>query len=109
MLLPSLAILCGGVIRYETIYQYFKDYEDTGVTVGAAEAVRITSAVGIKGDGTNEEVCDPALYKDGLNVLSVTYEPAQRNLYVAWEDGTGDKWVPAACMGYIKIDMSQWF
>ncbi|CAE7540161.1 unnamed protein product, partial [Symbiodinium microadriaticum] len=95
--------------RYETIYQYFKNYEEQKVAVGAAEAVRVTSAVGIKGDGSTEDVCDPALYGEGLNVLSVTYQPGQKTLFVAWEDGTGDAWVPAACMGYIKVDMSQWF
>jgi hypothetical protein len=95
--------------RYESIYQHFKDYEEAGTLVGAPEAVRITSSVGIKGDGSNEEVCDPALYLEGVNVLSVAYEPNQKTLYAAWEDGTGESWVPAACMGYIKIDMSQWF
>ena len=95
--------------RYKKIYDSFQNYESQGVAVGATEAVRITSAVGIKGDGSSEDVCDPALYSEGLNVLSVTYQPGQKTLYVAWEDGTGDAWVPAACMGYIKVDMSQWF
>mmetsp|Transcript_19427 Transcript_19427/g.27920 ORF Transcript_19427/g.27920 Transcript_19427/m.27920 type:complete len:498 (+) Transcript_19427:40-1533(+) len=95
--------------RYDVIYQSFKDYEDTGVLVGASEAVRITSAVGIKGDETNEDNCDPTLYHEGINVLSVTYDPARLTLYAAFEDGTGEGWVPAACNGYIEIDMSQWF
>ena len=45
----------------------------------------------------------------GINVLSVTYDPVERTVYAAFEDGTGESWVPAACMPYVKIDMKQWF
>ena len=41
--------------------------------------------------------------------MSITYDPAAHTLYAAFEDGAGTAWVPAACNGYIKIDMSQWF
>ena len=45
----------------------------------------------------------------GINVLSVTYDPVARTVYAAFEDGTGDSWVPAACNPYVQIDMKQWF
>lgn len=95
--------------RYNVIHDHIEDYSLQSQLIGAAEAVRITSAVGMKGDETNEEVCDPSLYAKGINVLSVTYDPAAKTVYAAFEDGTGDSWVPAACMPYVKIDMTQWF
>lgn len=95
--------------RYKKIYDYFVNYEESNVLVGAAEAVVVTSAIGIKGDGSDEDNCNEDLYLEGANILSVTYDPAELTLYAAFEDGTGDDWVPAACNGYIKIDMKQWF
>lgn len=95
--------------RYKTIYDSFSAYEASGVKIGVAEAVTVTSAIAIKGDGTDENNCNPDLYLQGENILSVTYDPTERTIYAAWEDGTGDAWVPAGCNGYIKIDMTQWF
>jgi hypothetical protein len=95
--------------RYNDMYKMFSAYEAEGVKVGVQEAVTITATVGEKGDGTDEAVCDPALYAKGLNILSVTYDPNALTLYTAFEDGEGADWVPAACNGYIKVDMTQWF
>ena len=49
------------------------------------------------------------VFLSGINVLSVTYDPVAKTVYAAFEDGTGDSWVPAACNTYVKIDMKQWF
>ena len=43
------------------------------------------------------------------NIMSITYDPSALTLYTAFEDGEGEDWVPAACNGYVKIDMAQWF
>lgn len=48
------------------IHDHIEDYSLQPQLIGAEEAVRITSAVGMKGDETNEEVCDPALYAKGV-------------------------------------------
>ena len=95
--------------RYNKIYQSFVDYETDGVLVGPEEAVMVTSAVGIKGDGSDEDNCNPDLYAEGENILSVTYDPNALTIYAAFEDGTGESRVPACCNGYIEIDMAQWF
>jgi len=95
--------------RYNIIHDHIEEYETNKELIGATEAVRITSAVGMKGDGSNEEVCDPSLYAKGINVLSVTYDPVAKTIYAAFEDGSGDNWVPAACSPYVKIDMTPWF
>lgn len=94
--------------RYKAIHDAFVGYETDGVKIGAPEAVVVTSTVGIKGDGTDENSCNPDLYLKGENIMSVTYDPTARTLYTAFEDGTGDNWVPAACNAYVKIDMTQW-
>ena len=52
--------------RYNLIHDRIEDYEKNAELIGAAEAVRITSAVGMKGDESNEEVCDPSLYSEGM-------------------------------------------
>ena len=51
--------------RYNVIHDHIEEYSTNNQLIGANEAVRITSAVGMKGDETNEEVCDPALYTKG--------------------------------------------
>lgn len=70
------------------------------------DAVQLTSLIGQKGPDYN--VCEPP-YKGGSNVLSVTYSPSTQFAYPAWEDGSGDSWVPAACMPYVQLDMSKWY
>lgn len=95
--------------RYKEIHDLIENYGNQGVTIGPQEAVSICSTVGIKGDGSDESECNPDLYLQGANIMSITYDPAAYTLYAAFEDGAGAAWVPAACNGYIKIDMSQWF
>lgn len=53
--------------RYNVIHDHIEDYSLKSQLIGAEEAVRITSAVGMKGDETNEEVCDPSLYSKGTH------------------------------------------
>ena len=95
--------------RYKNIHDSFVNYEEKGVLIGPEEAVAVTSFVGIKGDGSDESNCNPDLYAHGENILSVTYDPTVRTLYAAFEDGSGDDWIPACCNAYVKIDMTQWF
>ena len=95
--------------RYKQIYDSFVEYETNGEKIGAKEAVVVTSAIGIKGDGTDEYNCNPDLYTQGDNILSVTFEPGAQTLYAAFEDKAGEDWIPAACNPYVKIDLSQWF
>ena len=95
--------------RYKTIYDSFVQYESSNILISAQEAVTVTSAIGIKGDGTDENNCNESLYLQGENIMSVTYDPSNRVLYTAFEDNSGANWVPAACNAYVKIDMNQWF
>ena len=95
--------------RYKGIRDLFVGYSDAGVKVGPQEAVTICSTVGIKGDGSDEGECNPELYLEGSNIMSITYDPSALTLYTAFEDGSGENWIPAACNGYIKVDISQWF
>lgn len=95
--------------RYMKIHDSFVAYHESNVKIGIQDAITVTSAIGIKGDGTDEDNCNPDLYLKGENILSVTYDPSNRYLYAAFEDGSGENWIPAACMPYVAIDMSQWF
>lgn len=96
--------------RYKSIHDSFVEFETTGQLIGAEQAVSVTSLIGIKGDGSDEASCDPALYAKGENILSVTFEPGAQILYAAFDDNLADgTWIPAACNPYVKIDLSQWF
>ncbi len=95
--------------RYNDIHKLFAQYETDGVLVGPQEAINVCATAGHKGDGSDEYQCNSDLYLEGSNIMSITYDPASKILYTAFEDGSGESWVPAACNGYIKIDMSQWF
>lgn len=94
--------------RYNSIHDAFVQYEVDGVKIGPQEAVTVCATAAIKGDGTDENTCNPSLYLQGENILSVTYDPSERTIYAAFEDGAGSNWVPAACNGYIKIDLKEW-
>ena len=41
--------------------------------------------------------------------MSIVYDPSRTTAYVAWEDGTGKAWRPAACNIYVKLDFAPWF
>jgi hypothetical protein len=94
--------------RYNDFYKLFTQYHDDNVLVGPQEAVTVCATAGHKGDGSDEYNCNPDLYLEGSNIMSITFDPSQLILYTAFEDGSGENWVPAACNGYIKVDMKQW-
>jgi len=95
--------------RYTFLRDLIQDYEKDGQLIGAAQAVSIAAALGIK--GPDYLSCDPAQFELGSNILSAVYEPAAGagNAYVAWEDGTKETWKPAACTTYLRLDFSQWW
>merc|ERR1711920_382596 len=79
------------------------------VPITAEHAIYIASALGIK--GPNFFSCDPNQFSDGSNIMSIAYEPAVGggHAYVAWEDGSGDSWIPAACTTYVHLDFARWW
>lgn len=40
----------------------FSEYEAAGTKIGPQEAVKVCATVGEKGDGTDEDTCNPDLY-----------------------------------------------
>lgn len=48
--------------RYNDIYKMFSQYEAEGTKIGPQEAVKVCATVGEKGDGTDEDTCNPDLY-----------------------------------------------
>jgi len=94
------------VQRYLFMYKSFSWYQQQSIKISDLQAINITSIVGDKGRA-NPHVCSNTT--DGENVLSVTFHPGVQQLYVAWEDGTGNTWRPAVCNTYIKIDFNYWW
>jgi len=88
--------------RYMFAYEAFTSYEQLSVEITEVEAMNITSILGDK--GSDPYVCPTS--PNGSNILSVTYRAGTKDLWVAWEDGTGTTWLPAACTIYVHFDMS---
>ena len=97
--------------RYSLFPTAFDNYETDGQLIASAEAVNITALVAGRGgqyDTAHPYNCSPP-HDGASNVLSVAYDPAALTAYVAWESGTGEDWVPAACNTYVAIDLKEWF
>jgi len=92
--------------RYRIIHGAIMDVEATGVPATVTDMVNITAVVGTKGDDFYNCGGFP---HGGENVLSVAFDPESLVLYSAWEAGSGDKWIPAACSTYVRLDMKQYF
>jgi hypothetical protein len=102
----------GTTFRYELLRDLFAHYAEKEVLIGDAEAVAVTATLGIKGHDFLS--CDPAQFADGDNIMSIAYAPKGASgdpghAWVAWEDGTGDGWRPAACSPYVRIDFARWW
>lgn len=99
--------------RYALYAPLLDAYEAAGGTgaIGHLEAVRIAAVIAGKSDPTVDDayVCDPTLYHSADNVVSVAFNPKAGSMYAAWEVGSGDSWVPAACSTYIYVDLAPWW
>lgn len=86
--------------RYRIIHDAIMDLEGTRGT--PVDIVNITAVVGQKGP----DYYNCKDFKGGSNVLSVAYDSQNLMAYVAWEAGSHDTWVPAACSTYVQLNMS---
>jgi hypothetical protein len=93
--------------RYVLLHDSFISYQDT--PIDELQAVNITALVGDKGGSTRDTfvTCDNA--KNGINIISATYNPSTLIMYVAFENGMDDTHLPACCNYYVKFDMNKWF
>jgi len=91
--------------RYMFFYHGFNYYQQNDIKMGYYEAINITSILGNK--GTHAYQCYNNT--DGSNVLSVTFQPAQGQMWVSWENGHNITWRPASCNTYVHFDMNQWW
>eukprot|EP01038_Epipyxis_sp_PR26KG_P005160 gene5160-7183_t len=94
--------------RYLLFPEIFDDYTASATKITYLQAINITAIVSHKGLDKTFSCSLP--YLNGTNILSVAYETSSLIAYAAWESGTGDdKWTPAGCSTYIKLDLNQWF
>eukprot|EP01100_Stratorugosa_tubuloviscum_P012094 TRINITY_DN557_c0_g1_i1.p1 TRINITY_DN557_c0_g1~~TRINITY_DN557_c0_g1_i1.p1 ORF type:complete len:525 (-),score=215.46 TRINITY_DN557_c0_g1_i1:25-1539(-) len=94
--------------RYSILHDSFDWYSQQGILIGSYQAINITSILGDKGPDFFS--CENN--KGGINILSVTYDPNNLEMYVAFEQGgvgTPSVWKPACCGTYVHIDMKSWF
>jgi hypothetical protein len=91
------------VFRYNLFHELFTGYQAANISIGDAEAVGIVATLGIKG---NDFLTCQQFLGYGSNILSVVYVPGEHRFFVAWEDGSGSTWRPAACAAaYLHIDL----
>lgn len=100
------------IYRYLLFPTLFDGYQTTNTIIAETEAVSITAIVSDKGEDQTYDCTGP--FPKGDSVLSVTFDPSEQIMYAAWESNdaggnANDKWVPAACQTYIKLDMKEWF
>lgn len=93
------------VFRYDLQHDLFSQLTGTPITDNIA--VSIVASLGTK--GKNFLTCDQD-YTHGENVMSIAYMPdiaSKGHFYVSWEQGKGSglPWTPAACNGYIRLDL----
>lgn len=93
------------VERYMFAYEAFTYYEVNNIDIDYIQAINITSILGDKGDTAYQ--CQDS--NAGENIISATFQPGEKQMWAAWENGSGDAWRPAACNTYVHFDMSQWF
>ena len=98
--------------RYSLLRQLFETHAATKTRIGEVEGVRIAASLGIKGPDFFS--CDPRQFSDGSNIMSILYAPRGNGTddsyaLVAWEDGTGTGWSPAACNAYVRIDLASFW
>eukprot|EP01100_Stratorugosa_tubuloviscum_P012095 TRINITY_DN557_c0_g2_i1.p1 TRINITY_DN557_c0_g2~~TRINITY_DN557_c0_g2_i1.p1 ORF type:complete len:498 (-),score=188.84 TRINITY_DN557_c0_g2_i1:264-1757(-) len=94
--------------RYTIIHDSFTWYEQQNILIGPYEAINVTSILGNK--GSDFYSCQNTTR--GTNILSVTYDPNNLEMYVAFEQGgvsTSSIWKPACCGTYIHIDLKSIF
>lgn len=93
--------------RYNLFPLILDNYKSENKIITPLEAVNITAIVGDKGQEQSFDCIAP--YPNGENVLSATFHPEAMTTYIAWENGQGDTWVPAACNSYVKLDLTPFF
>ena len=96
-----------------TRYQLMHDVILEAISAGGFDelrAVNLTAIPADKGGSSRDSFlrCGPGA-AGGINVLSVTFEPVERVMFVAYEDGRGASHVPAACNPYVRFDMKPYF
>jgi Acyl-coenzyme A:6-aminopenicillanic acid acyl-transferase len=96
-------------VRYMLIHDTIELSGRTG-TLGDLQAINITAVAGDKGgDSVEDFVSCGATSTAGSNVISATFKPAARLMYVAYENGFGADHVVAGCNNYVTLDMNKFF
>eukprot|EP00048_Salpingoeca_helianthica_P015744 m.228380 g.228380 ORF g.228380 m.228380 type:complete len:489 (-) comp17465_c0_seq1:28-1494(-) len=95
--------------RYFLLHDTIDGYGTSATSIGPLQAVNITAVVGDKGGSSRESFLSCAAASKGENILSVTFDPAARTVYVAFEEGRAAAHVPACCGAYVQLDLTPWF
>jgi hypothetical protein len=100
--------------RYQLLHDTFQFYADSNITIQEVQAVNLTAVVGDKGGESRSSfvTCGAVAEANGENIVSATFHPASRIMYVAFEDGgvaNTTKHVPGCCNNYVKLDMNRYF
>eukprot|EP00753_Platysulcus_tardus_P003542 PLAT12464.8.p1 GENE.PLAT12464.8~~PLAT12464.8.p1 ORF type:complete len:415 (+),score=234.15 PLAT12464.8:568-1812(+) len=95
--------------RYTLLHDAFVSYAAEGTQVDVLQAINLTAIAGDKGHSNIESFFNCSTAVNGENVLSVTFQPGELNMWVAFEHGLDADHVVACCNHYVKFDMKPWF
>ena len=97
--------------RYNISHDLFVNFDNAQIPINETYAAAIVATLGIKGE--SYYTCDQSFQGD--NIMSISYGPGPRGgsnkfgkFSIAWEDGAGASWLPAACASYVEFDMDAW-
>ena len=90
--------------RYFYVAEALRAYEAAGVGMTPEQMINVTAIVAGKGQDYPYTCATPN--NPGDNVISVVYAPAEGVMWPAWESGTAEQWMPAACNAYVQFDMN---
>ena len=98
------------LLRYNLVPPMLDDYAAASQAIGVQEIVNMTAILGGKGTAGDEPfTCTMPFTNEADNILSVAFSPSDLKVYAAYESGTGDGWIPAACNSYVEVDMTEYF
>lgn len=98
------------LLRYNLVPPMLDDYAAASQAIGVQEIVNMTAILGGKGTaGDQPFTCTMPFTNEADNILSVAFSPSDLKVYAAYESGTGDGWIPAACNSYVEVDMTEYF
>ena len=102
---PLIAENDDSMIRYKILKDGFNWYKNEGIEMGEEQSLNLTAILGDKG---SEYFMSCKKKADGVNVISVAFEPESLKMWAGFEYSSGKTFRSACCGVYVEMDMAPW-